>query len=220
MKFRSRTRKISPNLHTFNELIKSAGVKPSFDLYENLKEDAKLLDTQSKKFKDRIADIFKNKSAYELGTSERQYWFFPRTSKEEGEAVQQAIKVIHQGGIKGAVTELRNAAKFIITGDHADSIRESINAVESIARTIDPASSKALGPALKSLEDAGLLKHKALKEAFMKLYGYTSDEQGIRHSLLDQSSADVGLDEAIFMFGACASFAAYLSKKHQTLGRA
>jgi len=159
-------------------------------------------------------------AAYWLDISQRPYRFFPRTSKEEGEAVQQAIKIICQGDMKGAVTHLREAAKFINTGDHSDSIRESIHAVESIARTIDPTSSKALGPALKSLEEAGILKHKALKEAFMKLYGYASDEQGIRHSLLDQSSADVGLDEAIFMFGACASFAAYLSKKHQTLGRA
>ena len=70
-------------------------------------------------------------------------------------------------------------------------------------------------PALDSLEKGGLLKHTALKAAFKKLYGYTSDEQGIRHSLLDQDSADVGLDEAMFMFGACASFAAYLAQKHR-----
>ena len=154
-------------------------------------------------------------AAYWLNISQPPYWFFPRTSKEEGEAVQQAIEIIHQGGMNGAVTHLRKAAKFINTGDHSDSIRESMNTVESIARTIDPASSKTLAPALKSLENKGLLKHTALKEAFIKLYGYTSDEQGIRHPLLDQNLADVGLDEALFMFGACASFAAYLTRKDQ-----
>ena len=80
---------------------------------------------------------------------------------------------------------------------------------------IDPKASKTLGPALNSLEKAGLLKHQSLKAAFEKLYGYTSNEQGIRHALLDQDSPDVGLDEAVFMFGACASFAAYLAKKHR-----
>jgi len=185
-----------------------------------LEEDWSGTSKTVKTFAMKIKKLLEDSAPYRLEISQPPYWFFPCTSKEEGEAVQQAIKVIRQGGMKGAVTHLSKAAKFINTGDHSDSIRESIHAVESIARTIDPASSKSLGPALKSLEEAGLLKHKALKEAFNMLYGYTSDEQGIRHSLLDKSSADVGPDEAIFMFGACASFAAYLSKKHQTTGRA
>ena len=49
----------------------------------------------------------------------------------------------------------------------------------------------------------------------LRLNLWDSDEQGIRHSLLNQSSADVGLDEAIFMFRACACFAAYLTRKDQ-----
>lgn len=43
----------------------------------------------------------------------------------------------------------------------------------------------------------------------------TSSEEGVRHSLVFKDSADVGLDEAMFMFGACASFAAYLANKHR-----
>ena len=50
-------------------------------------------------------------------------------------------------------------------------------------------------------------------------YGYTSNEQGIRHALTHQAAADVGLDEAMFMFGACASFVAYLANKHRQAGR-
>ena len=83
---------------------------------------------------------------------------------------------------------------------------------------IDPEASRTLGPALDSLERAGLLNHRALKNAFDNLYGYTSDEQGVRHALLERDAADVGLDEAIFMYGACASFAAYLVNKHQKAG--
>ena len=139
----------------------------------------------------------------------------PRPSREAGEATKQATETIHEGGMAGATTHLRKAAEQINVQEYADSVRESINAVESVARTIDPKASKALGPALDSLERVRLLKHPALKEAFKKLYGYTSDEQGIRHSLLDKDSADVELDEAVFMFGACASFAAYLTNKRR-----
>ena len=118
----------------------------------------------------------------------------------------------------GASTHLRYAAEHINARKYGDSIADSIHAVESVARVIDPNSSKTLGPALKSLEDAGLLKHGALKQAFDKLYGYTNTEQGIRHALTSQAAADVGLDQAMFMFGACASFAAYLANKHRQAG--
>lgn len=167
-------------------------------------------------FPAKIRKLFDKYAApYWLDTSQRPYWFFPRSCEEEGEAVQQAIKTVHQGGMTGAATHLRKAAKSINVGEHADSIRESIHAVESVARTIDLDASKTLGPALSSLKKHGLLQHEALTKAFQQLYGYTCDEQGIRHALLDKSAADVGLEEAIFMFGACASFSGYLTQKHR-----
>ena len=85
--------------------------------------------------------------------------------------------------------------------------------MESVARQLDPKASNALSSALASLEKRASL-HPALKSAFTKLYGYTSNEQGIRHALLDQDSANVGMDEAVFMLGACASFSSYLWRKH------
>ena len=56
-----------------------------------------------------------------------------------------------------------------------------------------------------------LLSHNALSESFQKLYGYTCDENGIRHSLLENGAANVGEEEALFMFGACAC--GYLCRK-------
>ena len=103
-----------------------------------------------------------------------------------------------------------------IEGDWAGSVRESVHAVESAARQLDPNASS-LAPALRSLEKRGAL-HPALKQALGKLYGYSSDEQGIRHALLDQEQASVGMDEAVFMLGACASFASYLWRKHTAGG--
>ena len=167
-------------------------------------------------FLERMKNSFEQHSAaYWLDTSQQPYRFVPRASKEQGEATQQAIETIRESNLEGAAAHLRQATEHINAQQYADSITDSIHAVESAARMIDLEASKTLGPALNSLEKAGVLKHPALKAAFEKLYGYTSNEQGIRHALLEQDSPDVGLDEAIFMFGACASFAAYLAQKNR-----
>ena len=171
-------------------------------------------------FPDRIQELFeRHGAAYWLDTSQRPYQFFPRATKEQGDTTRKAIETLRGENMPGASTHLRQAAEHINARQYADSIADSIHAVESVARVIDPKANKTLVPALNSLERVGLLKHPALKKAFNKLYGYTSDEQGIRHALTDQSAADVGLDEAMFMFGACASFAAYLANKHRQAGR-
>ena len=159
----------------------------------------------------------KSAAAYYLDMSRCPYQVFPRSNEAQGKATREAIKTIRDGDMEGAETHLRDAAAHINAQQFADSISDSIHAVESVARRIDPKSSQSLGHALNSLEKAGLIKHSALKEAFSTLYGYTSDEQGIRHPLLDKNSPDVGLDEAMFMFGACASFAAYLVSKHHKM---
>ena len=141
----------------------------------------------------------------------------PRFSEESGAATQQAIEAIEQIGPAGAKTHLHDAAEAINEKRYADAVRESIHAVESVARTIDPNAGKTLGPALTSLEKAGVLNHPSLRDGFKKLYGYTSDKQGIRHALLEEGAADVDLDDAVFMFGACASFAAYLVNRNEQL---
>ena len=171
----------------------------------------------SKNLRKALIAVFDNAPvAYFVKKVTGRFTIMPRMSKESGEATQQAIQVIQDAGMKGASTHLREAAEQINARQFAKSIADSIHAVESVARQIDP-KSQTLSHALNSLEKAGLIKHPALKEAFSKLYGYTSDEQGIRHALLNQDSADVGVDEAVFMFGACASFAAYLVNKHRQM---
>ena len=139
---------------------------------------------------------------------------FPATTAEEGNELKRNLAELGTSGIVGCTTHLRNASKCINDGDSAGSVRESIHAVESVAKLIAP-DATTLGAALHSLELRGVLHHKALKEALGKLYGYTSNEQGIRHALLDNAQANVTQDEALFMLGACASFASYLWRKHK-----
>ena len=199
-------------LRQFGEVTQNKPFNVVLDLVEIIANDG----PYTKDFVNRVSELFeRHAAAYRLDTSQHPYRFFPQTSKEQGDAVRQAIETLNEGGMRGADTHLREAADQIKTRKYSDSVANSIHAVESVARIIDPKSSKILGPALDSLERAGLLKHPALKEAFKKLYGYTNDEQGIRHALLDKGSPDVGLDEAVFMFGTCASFAAFLLSKHE-----
>ncbi len=137
----------------------------------------------------------------------------PAVTPEEGNAIVESIQALQQAGLHGSAEHLRRASACINRRDWAGGVRESIHSVESVARQVDPGAGRTLGPALKSLERRGALRP-ALKEGFSKLYGYASDEQGIRHALLDQPNAAVGRDEAVFMLGACASFASYLWRKH------
>ena len=140
----------------------------------------------------------------------------PVTTTADGKAVVESITLLKQTGLNACAAHLRNASECINREDWAGSIRDSIHAVESVTRQLDPKGARTLGPALASFEQRKQL-HPALKEAFNKLYAYTSDQQGIRHALLDREAAEVGMDEAVFMLGACASFAGYMSRKHSAL---
>lgn len=57
--------------------------------------------------------------------------------------------------------------------------------------------------------------HGALKSAFEKLYGFTSDDDGIRHAMIDDPS--VGFDEAKYMIVSCSAFCSYLLGKAQSV---
>lgn len=88
-----------------------------------------------------------------------------------------------------------------------NSIKESISAVEAVAKVINGSSSDTLGEALKKMRKQRLTDP-ALLQGFEKLYGWTSDKEGIRHSLMDLPT--LGIAEAKFFIVACSSFANYL----------
>ena len=91
--------------------------------------------------------------------------------------------------------------------DYENSIKESISAVEAMCNLITGKQST-LAEALKQLKKR-LPIHPALEAAFVKLYAYTSDASGIRHSgQIDGSAAT--FDEAKFMLVACSGFVNYL----------
>ena len=65
--------------------------------------------------------------------------------------------------------------------------------------------------ALKEIEKRELL-HPALKDGFIKLYGYTSDADGIRHAMLDEPKKLTAADACYFLLS-CTSFTNYLKAK-------
>lgn len=101
--------------------------------------------------------------------------------------------------------------------DYANSIKESISAVEAICRVITGDSTATLGKALESIEKSHKIDmHHNLKDAFKNLYWYTSDAQGIRHGLVGKSDLDV--EDAKFMLIACSAFINYLVVKADKAG--
>ena len=91
--------------------------------------------------------------------------------------------------------------------DYRNSIKESISAVEAAAKNITQNNKATLDDALIIIEKDGKL-HGALKKSFSALYGYTSDANGIRHSLLEESS--LKKSDARFMLISCSAFVNYL----------
>jgi hypothetical protein len=90
--------------------------------------------------------------------------------------------------------------------DYRNSIKESISAVEAAVRIISNNPKAELGDALKIM-DASKPIHGAFKQALLKLYGYTSDEGGIRHSLVESTNIDES--DARFMLVTCSAFVNY-----------
>ncbi|WP_421365930.1 AbiJ-NTD4 domain-containing protein [Agrobacterium tumefaciens] len=140
----------------------------------------------------------------------------PFATEEEGATVQRALDELKAAGMDGARSHLRNAMINLTAGAWADSIRESIHAVESVARTI-AAGTNTLGPALTEIEKK-LGMRTALKSGFGSIYGFASDSRGIRHALLDKGDAEVDEADAMFMIGACSAFVTYLVQKKRAAG--
>jgi hypothetical protein len=130
-------------------------------------------------------------------------------TEEQAAAFERAIADAQAKNAAGARRHLIDAGVALRKGKWADSVRESIHAVESVAVGLAPGSTE-LGPALTNIEQRGHL-HGGLKAAFKTLYGYSSDEKGVRHALVfAQAEAKVDEADALFMLGACASFVSYL----------
>ena len=149
----------------------------------------------------------KEAAAYRLVNDQ----IIPLTSEEEIESIGEAINSPHQ--YSGVRRHLEKAVRCLSdrkSPDYENSVKESISAVEALCKSITGDNKSTLGDLLKRIEkDYGM--HKAFKEALSKLYGYTSDEGGIRHAMLEESK--ISYSDAKFMLVLCSAFVNYILGK-------
>lgn len=136
----------------------------------------------------------------------------PITSSEEIESIDQSLSIDSKYAV--VRTHLQTALERLSdkeSPDFRNSIKESISSVEALCKILTDDPKASLGKALKLLNDKKPIPP-ALKTAFEKLYGYTSNNEGIRHALSDESN--LGLADAKYMLVTCSAFVNFLIEKY------
>lgn len=134
----------------------------------------------------------------------------PITDEQEIAMLDEALKDTQ---FEGVGAHLKRALELLgdrQNPDYRNSIKESISAVEGMAKIIAAKPKATLSDALKILEKSGKL-HTSLKKGWESLYNYTSDGDGIRHAMLDEPNLTVA--DAKYFLLSCTSFVNYL-KSH------
>lgn len=142
----------------------------------------------------------------------------PLSSPAEVAAIESALATTSATGLTGAHAHISAALRLLANRpdpDYRNSIKESISAVEALAKQLGTADSQGLGGALTELGKKVPL-HGGFRAGLLSLYGYTSDEGGIRHAMLEEPS--LGYDEAKYMAVACSAFVNFLAAKAQAAG--
>lgn len=130
------------------------------------------------------------------------------TDKNEINEIEQACDAPYNG----CKAHIEKAVGFLADREHKDyknCIKESISAVESVCKIIVGDEKATLGEAIKKLKEKGIKFHQALEKSFSMLFGYTSDEGGIRHAE-GLFVSEVSFEEAKFMLVSCSAFVNYL----------
>lgn len=102
------------------------------------------------------------------------------TSQAEIDAIERGLKI----PARPVAVHLKKALAFLTDRarpDYENSIKEAVSALEAAARDLTGNPNATLGDALKTIRSRAVL-HPALERAITGLYGYASDEGGIRHA--------------------------------------
>lgn len=135
------------------------------------------------------------------------------TSEEEIEEISQALQ--SDSSFEGAKTHLTTALQMFgdrENPDYRNAIKEAISSIESAYTTINGSKSKSLPEAMKKAEKTGLLLPPALATGIKNIYGWTSDESGVRHALISELP-EVDEADAKLMIVLCSALLNYISLK-------
>lgn len=189
-----------------------------FDILEFIPSNFQALDDTEETFEHNKKFLFEVNRILESHLS--AYRFIDNiivevSSNEEIVAIEEALNI--DSKYKTVQIHLKRALELFSdrqNPDYRNSIKESISAIESFCCIVTNNPKTTLGMALKEIEKKFEL-HSALKSSFLSLYGYTSDENGIRHSLLEEST--LKQEDAKFMLVTCSAFVNYLLIKTSEL---
>ena len=134
------------------------------------------------------------------------------TAEQEIESIEDAMATPHDG----ANGHIKNALSLFSrreNPDYRNSIKESISAVESIIREIT--GEDAVSAGVDKLNKHGIKLHGAHRSALKKLYGFTSDANGIRHASTNSDLLDINRNTARFMLIACSAFVNYIISQNE-----
>lgn len=134
----------------------------------------------------------------------------PVDDADQIEALNKALD--DTGAYSGIRSALKSAAALLSdrqNPDYLKSISASIGAVEAVVRFVT--GENTLGSGLAKLRKKGVEIHPALEKGWSSIYGYSSDQSGIRHHSVEATDADQDL--ALYFLVSCSAFVSYLLKK-------
>jgi hypothetical protein len=134
--------------------------------------------------------------------------FIERMADEQMDAVQSALHI----PFSSARTHFERAFgawRQRPQADPTEVVRESIHAVEATCKELCKDPNADLNKALTALHKKRPI-HPVLKQAIEKLYAWTGDEDGIRHSLKGKTITKAEKAEAQFALVTCSALANYL----------
>lgn len=136
----------------------------------------------------------------------------PITNELEISSIEQSLS--SQNSFTGASAHIEKALELLSKKpdpDYLNSVKESILAAESAAKKSAPGKNNTLADAVDSLRISKGL-HKSLSGSWKKMFGYTSDADGIRHA---GSGEPVEIDFAFakYILVTCSAFVNYLAEE-------
>lgn len=126
----------------------------------------------------------------------------PITNEIEIEALEESFAL--SSSLQGVQHHLETALRHLSSRQHPDyanSAKESLSAVESLMERLTGI--KTLGDALKKMP-AGIEVHRAQVGAWQRMYGWSSDEDGVRHGAREMPTVDQAM--AKYTLVTCSAF--------------
>jgi hypothetical protein len=176
----------------------------------NLSEIAQHIKITKEQFEEGLNEILKRELA---GYRSINLEIIPITDDNEIASIRSAITVSDKHGFNGIKKHFENSLSLLgkkPEPDYLNSIKESISAVEGICKILTSEKSGGIEKALRKLETKIKL-HPAFRQGISNFYGYTSDEDGIRHPILEDSEVDFA--DAKFMLVSCSALVNYIIEK-------